>query len=240
MPRIAERYENHDWRLEPQERFWKTLERAAPDIWEELDNLARRWAEVAPGAELTGLKIGSYKDRENPQVFGETWRKVGEKHGMEVHYIDGGGTLSAEMSEALRAWQHKYGLEAAWLTRKAELYVLQKHTHISLSYITGYASVGPHPAPQPDDVSDGQVNKAWVREVYNPHWNISHVQPTPTFRHLEWFIHYQCYRCSCRDISVKYKVSEQPVERAIKRVSDIIALPLRLRPKGRPKKIPTQ
>lgn len=240
MAKTQERYEHpSEWLKVPQQAFWKALERVLPSTFGELDAVAKRWAEVAPGADVQGHKF-AYSEG---YLCTEGITKVMEKAGGGT-YIPGGGVLSADFRQLREAWQNSHGLDTSWLGKLADLHILQAHTGVCVATYWGYGVVGDPPPVPFNEVGStpaeyAERSRAHYRDVVAPHWGLSRVQTIEAPHHLEWLVLYQCCEdASCAAIAERYGqetgniYEPRTVEKAVKRCAEIIALPLRRPTRG--------
>ena len=247
MAKIEERYEiDSEWRKEPQRSFWKELEQSAPSVWSELDDIARRWAEVAPGGSIEGPTISYYAGVGRTMRMGDVLYQGYAKHG--ITFVPDGGTLTDTFHAEVRAWQKQHGLDPFWISAHADMFVLMKYTPImALDSMYMKVLTTPQPTIPVDEIGNTPAEhirrtKEHYRNVLVPYLGLSQVQTVDSPYHLEWVVLYQCVRTSFADIAKRYAPELNPespnldprsVEAAVKRAADVIQLPLRKLPRGR-------
>lgn len=215
MAKTKEQYEfGSDWRKAPRTAFWRALKSTSPDAFGKLDDIAKSWLEAA-------------------------------------HH---GGGVPPEMVSARQAWQRVHGLDVPWLAKLADEHLLAAKPReagagvIPTPGLEAYGVVGYPPPIPPSEIgrSPGEYakrSKEHYRNVVAPHWGLSRVQTIETPYHLEWVVLYQCNRMSYTAIATMYapklkreNLDESSVRDAVRDAADVLQLPLRKAPRGRPRK----
>lgn len=246
MARSPEEYlPDHEWRGGPQGAFWKALESTVPNVWAELDALAKRWAEDMPWTKVESRKISYYAGVEGTRWMHECFfpSEIHTKQGVvEQTFVEGGGSLTPEFRAARAKWQHTYGLDAIWLSELADLFILKAYTGIELLTTNIYGVVGREPTLEIGDSPADYGRRATdhYRTVIAPFYGRSRVRTLKSPHHLEWTAIYQCGRLSFADIADRYaaklgreNLDARSVEGAVKAAAETIQLPLRPLPRGR-------